>query len=69
MAMWIETRSLLSRKSNERQTSQLQPITGTPCDVPDPRTVIFTVLGWFEITPLIDLSSFHLARPGQFLLT
>jgi len=28
--MWIETRSLLSRKSNERQTSQLQPITGTP---------------------------------------
>jgi hypothetical protein len=35
----------LSLKSIEEQTSQEQPITGTPCDVPVPRKVICT----FEI--------------------
>jgi len=35
----IEDRSRWSRGSGERQTSQSQPIIGTPCDVPVPRKV------------------------------
>jgi hypothetical protein len=34
-------RRRLSRLSEERHTSHLQPITGTPCDVPVPKNVIF----------------------------
>ena len=34
-----EVRKRLSRLSIERQTSQVHPITGTPCDVPVPRNV------------------------------
>src|SRR3712207_677963 len=37
--MKIEERSRLSRGSDEWQTSQSQPIIGTPCDVPVPRKV------------------------------
>ena len=36
----IDARSRLSCGSDERQTAQSQPITGTPCDVPLPSTVI-----------------------------
>ena len=37
----IELRKRLSFKSLDRHTSQLQPIRGTPCEVPVPRNVIF----------------------------
>ena len=36
-----EVRRRLSRLSSERHTSQRQPITGTPCDVPVPKNVSF----------------------------
>ena len=35
----IDGRVRRSRGSDERQTAQSQPIAGTPCDVPLPRTV------------------------------
>lgn len=37
----MEVRSLLSLKSKEVQTEQLQPIKGTPVEVPVPKNVIF----------------------------
>ena len=36
-----EVRRRLSRLSSERHTAHWQPITGTPCDVPVPRKLIF----------------------------
>src|ERR1700744_1251787 len=38
-----DVRKRLSRASAEVQTSQLQAITGTPCEVPVPKKVIFTI--------------------------
>lgn len=42
-----DTRRRLSLKSSEVQTEQGQPITGTPCDVPVPKNVIFNCFQWF----------------------
>jgi hypothetical protein len=38
-----EVRNLLSRPSSDWQVLQSHAITGTPCDVPVPRNVIFTL--------------------------
>ena len=40
-----EDRKRLSRGSVERQVSHLQAITGTPCEVPVPKKVIFSNFG------------------------
>jgi hypothetical protein len=45
----IEERNLLSCGSVEVQTSQSQAITGTPCEVPVPKKVIFTTAAWFVL--------------------
>jgi hypothetical protein len=39
MTTWIEVLVLLLRGSADVQTAQEQPIIGTPCDVPLPRTI------------------------------
>jgi hypothetical protein len=46
----MEVRNRLSRGSLERQTGQVQPMTGTPCEVPLPKTVT-----------IIDFSVFRMA--------
>ncbi len=47
----MELRSRLSRESVERQTTQPQPITGTPWEVPVPKKVTFKALIPFVATP------------------
>ncbi len=42
----IDGRDRLSRGSVDRQTAQVQPIIGTPIDVPVPRNVTSTGLEW-----------------------
>ena len=42
----MEVRSLLSLLSVEVHASQLHAITGTPCEVPVPKKVIFNVNGF-----------------------
>src|SRR5690606_3800264 len=44
-----EGRSLLSRGSADKQTSQSQPMIGTPCEVPVPKKVILILI-------VVDLS-------------
>jgi hypothetical protein len=39
MTTWIDVLVRLLRGSAEVQTAQEQPIMGTPCDVPLPRTI------------------------------
>jgi hypothetical protein len=41
--MKMEARERVSRGSVDRQVAHPQPIIGTPCDVPDPRTSTFAV--------------------------
>jgi len=45
MTTWIDVLVLLLRGSAEVQTAQEQPIIGTPCDVPLPRTITSMVSG------------------------
>ena len=63
---WIDALSLLSLKSKDLQTSQEQPITGTPCEVPEPNTVTITIPGWFEITRSASWHFSHWVRIYQF---
>jgi len=44
----MEERKRLSRGSGEVQTSQLQAMTGTPCEVPVPKNVMVTIAAWFD---------------------
>src|SRR5262245_36975530 len=45
MSMRIDGRVRVSRGSVDRQTAQLQPMNGMPCDVPLPKTVTCTTRG------------------------
>src|SRR3569833_1161144 len=57
-----EVRNRLSRGSSEVQTSQLQAITGTACEVPVPKKDIVTVLVLFVATA--DEKQFAYRRAG-----
>ena len=59
-----EVLSLLSCESVERQVLHSQAITGTPCDVPVPRKVIFT-LEIFPDKPILKINNRQQA--GNFL--
>jgi len=49
-----EVRNRLSRASSEWQVLQSHAITGTPCDVPVPRKVIFTLF-YLQNKPILKL--------------
>jgi hypothetical protein len=53
----MEHRKRLSRSSEERHTSQLQAMTGTPCEVPVPKTVILIFNFGFSIGLLQNFCS------------
>ncbi len=63
----MEVRSRLSLKSGDVHTSQPQVITGTPCDVPVPKNVIFKI---WSLISCPKIAKYYLrstnSTPGYF---
>jgi hypothetical protein len=49
-----DERNRLSLASDELQTSQSQAITGTPCEVPVPKNVIFNAYFFVKVRKAMD---------------
>ena len=63
-SMAIEARNRLLRGSEERQTGQLHPISGTPVEVPDPSTVT-RIVGEAEASNLWGMKRLYRKREEQ----